>query len=175
LLNLSKEHLQSGNVAQMDETTMTVLDEPERANSPKSYMWLARGGPPGQPVFWYAYCQTREKRHIGEILGGFFGYLQSDGYQSYESATEQDLIRGVHIGCWAHTRRRFFEASKLSSDPSLADAALSQIKGLYTVEQELRKKLNNKTIDTAAFMRQRCERFTNDLKRNRELCRQAAR
>jgi transposase len=130
LLNLLKEHLRSGNVAQMDETTMPVLDEPGRANSQKSYMWLARGGPPGQPVLWYAYCQTREKRHIGEIRGGFSGYLQSDGYSSYESAAKQDLNGVVHIGCWAHVRRRFFESTKLSSGPGLADATLSQIKGL---------------------------------------------
>jgi transposase len=157
LLNLLKEHLRSGNVAQMNETTMTVLDEPGRTNSQKSYMWLARGGPPGQPVLWYAYYETREKRHIGEILGGFSGYLQSDEYQSYESATEQDLSGVIHVGCWAHTRRKFFESTKLTRGPGLADAALSQIKGLYTVEQDLRKKLNNKTIDAEAFERQRRE------------------
>jgi transposase len=158
LLHLMKAQLRSGNVVQMDETTMTVLDEPGRMNSQKSYMRLARGGPPGQPVLWYEYCQTREKQHIGDILGGFSGYLQSDGYQSYESAATQDLVGVVHVGCWAHTRRRFFEATKLSSGPGLADAALSQIKGLYTVERELREKLNNKTIDTGKFEWQRREK-----------------
>jgi transposase len=68
-------------------------------------MWLARGGPPGKPALWYEYRETREKQHIGELLGGFSGYLQSDGYQSYESAAAQDLVGVVHVGCWAHTRR----------------------------------------------------------------------
>jgi transposase len=36
LLNLIKAHLRSGNVAQMDEATMTVQDEPWRVNSRKS-------------------------------------------------------------------------------------------------------------------------------------------
>jgi hypothetical protein len=121
-------------------------------------MWLARGGPPGKPALWYEYRETREKQHIGELLGGFSGYLQSDGYQSYESAATQDLVGVVHVGCWAHTRRRFFEAAKLSSGPGLAEAALSQIKGLYTVERELREKLKNKTIDTGKFERQRREK-----------------
>jgi hypothetical protein len=39
-------------VVQMDETAMTVMDEPGRANSQKSYMRLARGGPPGKPALW---------------------------------------------------------------------------------------------------------------------------
>jgi transposase len=158
LLRLIKEHLRSGNVAQMDETTMTVLDEPGRANSRKSYMWLARGGPPGRPALWYEYGETKEQKHIGEILGGFSGYLQSDGYTSYESAAAQDLIGVIHIGCWAHTRRRFFEASKLSSSPGLADAALSQIKGLYTVEQELREKLKEKKLGIEEFVEDRKKR-----------------
>jgi transposase len=158
LLNLIKEHLRSGNVVQMDETTMTVLDEPGRANSRKSYMWLSRGGPPGKPALWYEYHETREKKHIGEILGGFSGYLQSDGYSSYESAAEQDLVGVVHVGCWAHTRRRFFETTKLTSGSGLADAALSRIKGLYTVEQELRKALKEQQLSIEQFVRKRKER-----------------
>jgi transposase len=38
LLALLREPLRSGNVVQMDETTMTVMDEPGRGNSRKSYM-----------------------------------------------------------------------------------------------------------------------------------------
>jgi hypothetical protein len=158
LLRLIKKHLRSGTVVQMDETTMTVMDEPGRENRQKSYMWLARGGPPGQPALWYEYCETKEKRHIGEILGGFAGYLQSDGYSAYESAAAHDLPGVVHVGCWAHARRKFFEAMKLATAPGLADAALSQIKGLYTIERDLREKLRDNTISADGFERQRRER-----------------
>jgi hypothetical protein len=47
---------------------------------------------------------------------------------------------------------------KIASVPGLADAALSQIKGLYTVERDLREKLRNNRITTEAFERQRRER-----------------
>ncbi|MDR2797370.1 MAG: IS66 family transposase [Treponema sp.] len=158
LFGLLKEHIRSGTVVQMDETTMTVMDEPGRANGQKSYMWLARGGPPGRPALWYEYRQTREKKHIAEILGGFRGYLQSDGYSSYESAAEQDMTGVIHVGCWAHARRKFFEAMKLAAKGSLAEVALSWIKGLYTVEKDLRAKLQNETIDAETFEMQRRER-----------------
>ncbi|MDR3122869.1 MAG: IS66 family transposase [Treponema sp.] len=168
LLHLIKAQVRSGNVAQMDETTMTVMDEPGRTNSQKSYMRLVRGGPPGQPALWYEYCETREKKHIVELLGSFSGYLQSDGYGSYESVAEQGLVGVVHVGCWAHARRRFFEAMKIAVAPGLADAALSQIKGLYTVERDLRDKLNNHTIDTEQFTLQRRERCEPILRAFRE-------
>jgi transposase len=176
LLRLVKEHLRSGNVVQMDETTMTVLDEPGRGNSQKSYMWLARGGPPGKPALWHEYCETREKKHIVDILGGFSGHLQSDGYSAYESAAEHDLSGVIPVGCWAHARRKFFEAMKLAAKGNLAEAALSQIKGLYTVERDVREKLNNNTISAAEFERQRRERcepilrgFHGWLEENREI------
>jgi transposase len=156
LLRLIKEHLRSGNVVQMDETTMAVMDEPGRANSQKSYMWLARGGPPGKPAMWYEYCQTREKKHIVDILGGFAGYLQSDGYSSYESAAGQDLTGVIHVGCWAHARRKFFEAMKIASKGSGAEAA--QVRGLYTVESGLRDKLRQNRISTGEFEQERRER-----------------
>jgi transposase len=158
LLGLIKEHIRSGDVVQMDETAMAVMNEAGRENRQTSYMWLARGGPPGKPALWYEYCRTREKKHIGEILGGFSGYLQSDGYSSYESAAEKDLVGVVHVGCFAHARRRFFEVTKITTQPGLADAALSQIKGLYTAERELRERLKDKKISVEEFTEQRRER-----------------
>jgi hypothetical protein len=84
--------------------------------------------------------------------------MQSVVYSSYESAAGQDLTGVIHVGCWAHGRRKFFEAMKVGAKGSLAEAALSWIKGLYTVERELRAKLRNETIGTETFERQRRER-----------------
>ncbi|MDR1252909.1 MAG: IS66 family transposase [Treponema sp.] len=51
------------------------------------------------------------------------------------------MVGVVHVGCFAHMGRKFFEAMKITTQPGLADAALSRIKGLYTVERELRERL----------------------------------
>ena len=158
LLGLLREQVRSGTVVQMDETPMLVMGEPGRKNSQKSYMWLARGGPPEQPALWYEYRETRGKEQIVKLLHGFKGYLQSDGYGSYESAVTKDLAGVVHVACFAHVRRRFFEAMKISAQPGLADAALSQIKGLYTVERELREQLHGKKTGADEFAEERRKR-----------------
>jgi transposase len=160
LLRLIKAQVRSGQVVQMDETPMRVMDEVGRENRQSSYMWLARGGPPERPALWYEYRESRGKEHIIAMLKGFTGYLQSDRYGSYESAVEKDLEGVIHVGCFAHVRRRFYEAMKISSQSGLADAALSQIKGLYMAEQELRERLKNHKINTGTFeeeRRNRCE------------------
>jgi len=54
LFSLMKETVQSGPVIQMDETVVQVMGEEGREDTQKSYMWLARGGPPGKR-WWYTH------------------------------------------------------------------------------------------------------------------------
>jgi transposase len=46
LLALLLQILKTGPVLRMDETTVQVMGEEERSDTQKSYIWLARGGPP---------------------------------------------------------------------------------------------------------------------------------
>ena len=39
------------------------------------------------------------------FLNGFRGYLQTDGYAGYNA-----VEGAIHVGCWAHVRRKFDEA-----------------------------------------------------------------
>ncbi|GHU64805.1 IS66 family transposase [Spirochaetia bacterium] len=158
LLTLMKKHLKTGEVINMDETTMKVMDEPGKENKQVSYMWLARGGPPGKKVIWYEYHDSRAAKHIVEILSGYSGYLQTDGYDAYEKALKELTGKIIHAGCFAHVRRYFFEAMKISRTPGGADDALAQIKGLYTVEEKLREKLSQKTISAEEFLKERKEK-----------------
>ena len=114
LLDLLKKHIQSGPVINMDETPVQVLGEENRKDTQKSYMWLARGGPPEHPAFLYSYRETRASKHITELLEGFTGYLQTDGYEAYASALKGNNAI-VHVGCMAHARRKFDEAAKVSN------------------------------------------------------------
>lgn len=46
-----------------------------------------------------------DKGYPNAFLAGFHGYLQTDGYSGYNA------VEGtIHVGCWAHARRKIDEA-----------------------------------------------------------------
>jgi len=142
LFCLMKEAVKGGPYIQMDETTVQVMGEEGRKDTQKSYMWLARGGPPGKPVVWYEYHKTRAASHAIQFLKGYCGYLQTDGYEGYDAAVKE-LPGIIHVGCLAHARRYFFEAAKVTSEqksdtPSLAEEGMNYIKKLYVIEKAVR-------------------------------------
>jgi len=150
LFDMLKETVRSGPVIQMDETEVQVLGEEGRSDIRKSYMWLALGGPPGRKVIWYEYHPTRAGYHAREFLEGYRGYLQTDGYTGYDSAVK-GLPGIIHVGCFAHARRKFFEASQINKKSLSAGEGMKYIRSLYAIENELR----DKKMDGGMFMSER--------------------
>ena len=77
LLEALNAKLRAGPNLQLDETTAQVLKEPSRANTTISYLWVARGGPPSEPVLVYrsllsasltAEAASDTPRHRGRIV-----------------------------------------------------------------------------------------------------------
>lgn len=60
LINLLEEHLLQYPVLQMDETTLQVLKEPDRSAESQSYLWVRRGGPPGQAAVLFNYVPSSQ-------------------------------------------------------------------------------------------------------------------
>jgi len=153
-LKIMEEHfhrkIKEGPVIQMDETPVQVMNEPERADTQKSYMWLARGGPPENLLVIYKYYETRHSQHVKDFLEGFSGYLQTDGYQGYEAALK-DNESIIHVGCLAHARRKFKEAKTSKKKGSSAHMALTMIQKIYRLETVLR----NKEMDKVEFLEKR--------------------
>ena len=155
LFDLLRETVKRGPVLQMDETTVQVMGEEGRVDTQKSYMWLARGGPPGKTVLWYMYRKTRGAYHAKEFLPGYSGYLQTDDYEGYDAAIK-GMFGITHVGCFAHARRKFFEAAqavteKKSGKPLYANEGINHIRKLYRIEDELRKE----KMDDATFLVER--------------------
>ena len=139
LIEKFRDRIRAGPVVQMDETPVQVLGEPGRENTKKSYMWLARGGPPEGPVCLYHYTPTRSAEYPRTLLGNYSGYLQVDGYSAYQTLAAENANLTL-VGCWAHARRKFFEAGKGSKKAGAAHEAVAKIRKLYQVETELREK-----------------------------------
>jgi transposase len=136
LRELLREQIRQGLLVQIDETTVQVMEEPGRPNTSRSFVWVFLGGSPGQPVVEYQYHPTRSGTIPVEVLRGYEGFIQTDGYEGYQELGSQPGI--VHVGCWAHARRKFFEAREVSKNKGSADVALSSIDSLFRIERTLR-------------------------------------
>ncbi len=104
-----KRRLCEHEVLHADETVLQVLKEPGKTAQSKSYMWLFRtSGEAKHQVVLYDYQPDRKHTHPEEFLKGFSGYLHADGYDGYHKLPENITV----VGCWAHLRRKFFDALK---------------------------------------------------------------
>jgi transposase len=134
-MGLLRSELISGPLVNADETPVQVLDEPGRANTTKSYMWVFRGGAPGKEVVYYRYSPTRSGDVPREVLQGYRGYLQTDAYSAYESLDGQVKL----VGCFAHMRRNFVKVidarGKGAKKTGSAEVALDYIRKLYAIEK----------------------------------------
>jgi len=138
LINLCHETQLSYDVLQMDETSVQVLKEDGRSATAKSFMWVRRGGPPGQRIILFDYAPSRAGAIPMRLLDEYKGYLQSDAYGGYNAAARRDGI--IHVGCLDHARRRFVEAVKAQhklagNERGLAPEALLIIRQLYRIEK----------------------------------------
>lgn len=136
LVDLMRERLLTYDIAFADETTVQVLKEQGRRPQKKSYMWVFSGGPPDQFGIVYRYYPGRHGVVATDFFEGYSGYLHADGYSGYNPICSLDT---THVGCWAHTRRKFVEVIKGMSKgrkPGLADEALARIGQLYQIEKQ---------------------------------------
>jgi transposase len=141
LMSLLQRELLSGPLINADETPVQVFNEPGRANTTKSYMWVFRGGPPGKEVVLYRYSPTRSSEVPREILAGYRGYLQTDAFSAY-GQFEEKVPDIVLVGCFAHVRRYFVKVidarPKGTKKTGSAEVALNYIRKLYEIEKTAR-------------------------------------
>ena len=134
LYELMKQRALSSKVVQTDDTPVPVLD-PELPRTRTGRIWTYVGDP-DHPYTVYDYTPNRSRAGPGEFLKDFRGYLQADAYSGYDEIYK-DAERGVtEVACWAHARRKFFEAQ--SSDIMRSMVVLAYIHLLYDVEREAR-------------------------------------
>jgi transposase len=86
VLDLLHREIRSGPLINIDKTTVQVLDEPDRAPTTKSYMWICRDGLPGKPGILYYYASNRSSTAARELLDDYAGIMQANGYIYYGSS-----------------------------------------------------------------------------------------
>jgi len=125
----------------LDETTLQVLNEPNRQNTTTSYLWGIRSGPPGQEIILFHY-DTRKSYEalaswISPYLKDFRGCIVTDEAKSYNKLVREYTQIKAHGGCWFHLRRKFADAVKGRKQTSDAHALLKLIAKLNHIDQGL--------------------------------------
>jgi transposase len=137
LLNLMADSAKSYDILGIDETPVQVLKEPGKTPQSASYMFVRQGGPPDKQVILFDYSPSKAQPVVNQLLEDFNGYLQSDGYAGYSSySSVHESV--TSLGCWAHARRKFKEATIAQGKKTgAAMQGLSYINALYRIEHEL--------------------------------------
>lgn len=142
LLTLIRENQNASDYIQIDETRIQVLKENGKTAQSDKWMWVTRGGPPGQPSVLFEYDPSRAGTVPERLLYGFSGTLQTDGYAGYNLVCKKQALK--RIGCMDHMRRKFAEAVKAANNTpgkkdkvSKADVGLSKIRKFYLIEKKI--------------------------------------
>ena len=128
--DLLRAQILSCDYVQVDESTLPVIDN-EAHRAVKGYVWSVVNVMTGDRFFFYEHGSRSTRVAMG-LLKDFKGAIQSDGYIVYEHF--EGMEGKKLLGCWAHARRKFFEARK--ENEKLANEALFYIGKLYDVERE---------------------------------------
>ena len=118
---------------QADETTVPVQMHDNRGADHQAYLWQY-GKPGGETVFEFQLGRGREGPK--KFLGEWEGILQTDGYQAYDNIGGPQM---VHVGCWAHARRKFVDAVKVNPQDAEAINMVTRMDALFLVDRQARQ------------------------------------
>lgn len=154
LVDHNRQVLLAGGGIGCDETTVTLIvpptipevtaDDPrsrrihavlsqaheEGRKSIKTRMWAYRGWE--LPINVFDFTVSRHRDGPDEFLQDYTGKLMADcwsGFQKIELRSDARIVRGA---CWAHARRKVFEAR--DNHPQQASVLLAMIRELYDIE-----------------------------------------
>ncbi|MDK1390163.1 IS66 family transposase [Sinorhizobium sp. 8-89] len=135
IYNALKLRLRSQPLIHGDETTVQVLKEKDREAASTSYMWAYRSGEDGdEPIVLLDYQPGRGQIYPQTFLGDYRGIVMSDGYSAWRT-----LDGATHLGCMAHSRRRFVDALKArKKGGGPPEQALRFFEQLYRIERQAR-------------------------------------
>jgi transposase len=132
LYDRMKDSVIGSKVMQTDDTPVNVLD-PSLPKTRTGRIWTYVGDR-DHPYTVYDYTPTRSRDGPDAFMKEFRGYLQADAYSGYDELYRDRSRKITEVACWAHVRRKHFEAQ--SSDLMRSTVMLAYIRLLYDVERE---------------------------------------
>jgi transposase len=136
----------AGDYLQMDESPIGVQDSHKQGALHTGYQWVVHN--PVKRLVLFKYARGRTGNTPEELLEGFGGTLQTDGYNVYRKQAKKQNF--TLLGCMSHGRRYFEKA--LDNDKPRATHAMEHIQKLYRMERKA--KLRNASVETIRRYRQ---------------------
>ena len=132
LYELQRQRVLQSTVLWTDDTPVTVIGGAEGSFQGRFWTYIGHE----QPYSVYDYTTSRSRDGPASFLQGFTGYLHADAFAGYDAIYlgSQSAIR--EVACWAHARRKFFDAAK--NHPREAHQVLEWIRQLYDIEDRSR-------------------------------------
>lgn len=166
LYRLLRETVLKSDYINTDDTP-TLFKNASGGGTGKGHMWVylccAKSDPPTnilqKYLMFFEFSRNWNSEHPINTLKHFKGYLQSDGYSGFLKVAERNDVTA--IGCWSHTRRKFFEAAEIGVKE--AEGFVTLINILYRIEHcmEKLKKCNRDEEDILKLRRKRATRVMN--------------
>lgn len=128
--------IRNNHYIQADETPVRY-QSPGKGKCGKGYLWAYLAPHKGVLYEWHP---GRGAACLKKMLSGFHGVMQSDGYVAYQSYVSKFAVANESrielAACWAHARRKFYEAR---DESKLAASILREVQKLYRIEKRLRE------------------------------------
>lgn len=132
--------LVSGNYVHSDDTPVR-MQEPGSGKTREARFWGVVAGI-GPPLTAYEFTCSRQGKWPALFFAKFKGFFHADDYAGYDRLFSKRDESGnpvvIHVGCWAHARRKFDECLKPVSLPE-AQAMLALIRKLYDADRQHRR------------------------------------
>ena len=139
LLAFMKKQILCSHVIQSDDTPVKQQDHESRPGKTKTCRFWSYVSDKANPYVVYAYTSDRSRAgperwfRNAQGEGNFSGHLQCDAYVGYDRLFASPW-QMIHTGCWAHVRRKFYDAR--FNFPGPCHQALALIGQLYQVERQ---------------------------------------
>ena len=127
IVDCMKREVLSSQIILTDDTPVPVQD-PGKGKTKTGRLWVYLDSNQQHAVF--DYTPTRSRDGPVKFLKGFKGYLQADAYAGYDGIYASGGV--IEVACWAHCRRKFFDAQETDAR---ASEMLALVRELYAVEE----------------------------------------
>ena len=129
IVDYMKEEVLKSEYIYTDDTTILVLGK-KKDKTKLGRLWVYLGDD-DHPYNTFEYSPNRKGEHPQNYLQNYKGFIHADAYAGYNPIYKEGA---TEVACWAHTRRKFFDAFKNGHES--AKEALEQIAKLYLIERE---------------------------------------